>query len=73
MLAIKAAIHHFLFQRKVYPERWFKSERIFMTYTQACRHPSVRDYISEASGSIKVSLLPTDDRMSLWLVAQGTL
>lgn len=58
LLAIKAAIHHFLFQRKVYPERWFKSERVFLTYTQACRHPAVREYISEATGSIKVAYSP---------------
>eukprot|EP00892_Ulva_mutabilis_P004149 jgi/Ulvmu1/2105/UM125_0009.1 len=56
LLAVKAVIHHFLFQRKVYPDRWFKSERVFLTHTQACRHPSVRDYISEAAGSIKDAL-----------------
>jgi hypothetical protein len=53
LLTIKASIHHFLYLRKIYPQRWFKSERIFLTYTQACRHPSVREYISEAIASIK--------------------
>jgi hypothetical protein len=56
LLAIKASIHHFLFLRKIYPQRWFKSERIFLTYTKACRHPTVREYVSEAIESIKASI-----------------
>lgn len=56
LLVIKASIHHFLFLRKVYPQRWFKSERIFLTYTKACRHPTVREYVSEAITSIKARI-----------------
>jgi hypothetical protein len=54
VLTLKAALHHFLFLRNVYPSRWFRCERIFETYIKACRHQDVRDYISEAVNSVKV-------------------
>jgi hypothetical protein len=53
LLALKAATHHVLWMREVYPRHLFHSERVFDTYTQACRHPDVRAYVSSIVESLK--------------------
>lgn len=54
VLALKAAAHHTLYLRQVYPERYFNNERVLGTVTKACRHAAVRSYVSEVLESIKV-------------------
>jgi hypothetical protein len=55
LLAMKAATHHFLYLRHIYPEHYFRNERVLGTFTKACRHPDVKAYVSEILDSIKVS------------------
>lgn len=54
LLAMKAATHHVLYMRNVYPERYFQNERVLGTFTKACRHAAVKAYVSEVLDSIKV-------------------
>lgn len=56
MLYLKAATHHILYLRGIYPQKYFRRERIFGTYTQACRHPAVTSYVSEVVDSLEDAL-----------------
>lgn len=55
LLCIKATIHHVLYLRQLYPRTLFRSEKIFGTCVQSCRHPDVKRYISDVIESLQVS------------------
>lgn len=71
LLALKAATHHMLYLRQVYPERYFQHERVLGTATKACRHAAVRAYVSEVLDSVKVVPRPRSELHRMHMAMSG--